>query len=209
MSVYELREGFCSQEIPEDVLERISGVSLKPDVEVTEKDLSYLNVRYYDFEHNICDGELIVDRRLAAEVLEIFAELFDNGYEIEKIRLVDCYGADDDLSMADNNSSAFNYRTVSGTQTVSAHGYGRAIDINPLYNPYIVGEKIMPPNGEPYADRSRDFAHKIDEDDICYKIFTSHGWRWGGHWQTQKDYQHFYKEHKHPMKTLLRLLKKR
>ena len=208
MSVFVLREGFSCQEIPDDILEFITGVSLKPNENVKAEDLSYLKLRYYDFDHNVCDGEMIVDRRLAKEVLQIFSELFDSGYEIEKIRLVDHYGADDDLSMADNNSSSFNYRTVSGTQTVSAHGFGRAIDINPLYNPYIVGEKIMPPAGEAYADRSRDFEHKIDEEDICYKIFTARGWRWGGHWQTQKDYQHFYKEHKHPMKTLLRHLKK-
>lgn len=202
-----LREGFTAQDIPSEIKEQITGVSYKENDNIKLHDLSYLRVKHYDLTHTVREGELIVNRRLAEEVLEIFAELFDNEYEIEKIRLVENYGADDDLSMADNNSSAFNYRVVSGTQTVSAHGYGRAIDINPLYNPYIVGDKIMPPNGAPYADRSKQFPYKIDENDLCYKVFTRRGWRWGGHWKTQKDYQHFYKERKHPVRTVIRRIR--
>ena len=198
------REGFTAEPVPENIRKLMTGKTYKPNKNIGLDDLSYLRVRYYDFDHKIRQGEIIVNKALAKDVLEIFAELFDAGYEIEKIRLADYYDADDDLCMADNNSSSFNYRVVAGTQTVSAHGYGRAIDINPLYNPYIVGDKIMPPNGEPYADRSKSFPHKIDENDICYKIFTSRGWRWGGHWNTQKDYQHFYKERKNPVKTLIR-----
>ncbi len=101
--------------------------------------------------------------------------------------------ADDERSMADNNSSAFNYRVVADTDIVSMHAYGRAIDINPLINPYIVGEKVMPANGAEYANRKGKFPHKIDHDDLCYKLFKSKGWTWGGDWKTQKDYQHFYK----------------
>ena len=203
-----LREGFTADAIPQKVRAFMTGKTYKPNENIGYDDLSYLRVKYYDFEHKVQSGEIIVNKALAGEVLEIFAELFDAEYEIEKIRLADHYDADDDLCMADNNSSSFNYRVVAGTQTVSAHGYGRAIDINPLYNPYIVGDKIMPPNGKPYADRSKSFPHKIDENDICYKIFTSKGWRWGGHWKTQKDYQHFYKQRQNPVKTLIRRILK-
>ena len=137
------REGFTTEELPNEVIERIKGVSYKENPYVKLGDLAYLRVRYYDFEHKVQSGELIVARKLAQEVLDIFYELFEGGYEIEKIRLVDEYDADDERSMADNNSSAFNYRVVAGTNTISAHSYGRAIDINPLINPYIVGNKVM------------------------------------------------------------------
>lgn len=153
-------------------------------------------------------GELIVARKLAQEVLDIFYELFEGGYEIEKIRLVDEYDADDERSMADNNSSAFNYRVVAGTNTISAHSYGRAIDINPLINPYIVGDKVMPANAAEYADRDKAFDHKIDRTDLCYCIFRRHGWKWGGDWNNSKDYQHFYKEYDSPLKMAVNKLKR-
>ena len=101
--------------------------------------------------------------------------------------------------MLDNNTSCFNYRTVDNTTTISKHGLGIAIDINPFYNPYIKtnpdGSLYISPSGsEIYADRNVDFPHKIDESDLCYQLFTSHGFKWGGHYKTIKDYQHFYKE---------------
>ena len=201
-------EGFTAEELPNEVIERIKGVSYKENPHVKLGDLAYLRVRYYDFEHKVQSGELIVARKLAQEVLDIFYELFEGGYEIEKIRLVDEYDADDERSMADNNSSAFNYRVVAGTNTISAHSYGRAIDINPLINPYIVGNKVMPANAAEYADRDKDFDHKIDRTDLCYCIFRRHGWKWGGDWNNSKDYQHFYKEYDSPLKMAVNKLKR-
>ena len=88
--------------------------------------------------------------------------------------VTDEYDADDDRSMADNNTSCFNYRFVPHTTRVSKHGRGLAIDLNPRYNPYIVtvdGQKeITPPNGTEYADRSADFPYKIDENDLAYRL---------------------------------------
>ena len=201
------REGFTAEELPNEVISRISGVSYKENPYVKLSDLSYLKVKYYDFDHNVQSGELIVAKKLAEEVLDIFYELFEGEYEIEKIRLVDEYDADDERSMADNNSSAFNYRVVADTDTISAHSYGRAIDINPLINPYIVGDKVMPANAVEYADRGKDFEHKIDRTDLCYCIFKRHGWKWGGEWHSSKDYQHFYKEYNTPFKTVVKKLK--
>ena len=107
------------------------------------------------------------------------------------------YDADDESSMSDNNSSAFNFRFISHTTKISKHGMGMAVDINTLYNPYVKtvdGElSIEPANGADYIDRSRDFSHKIDHDDLCYKLFTEHGFEWGGDWTHSKDYQHFEK----------------
>ena len=201
------RDGFTAEELPEEIKDRIIGVSYKENPYVKLSDLSYLRVRYYAFEHKVQSGELIVARKLAEEVLDIFYELFEGGYEIEKIKLVDEYDADDERSMADNNSSAFNYRVVADTNTISAHSYGRAIDINPLINPYIVGDKVMPANAVQYADREKSFEHKIDRTDLCYCIFKRHGWKWGGDWRNSKDYQHFYKEYNSPLRMVVRKLK--
>jgi hypothetical protein len=123
-----------------------------------------------------------------------------NEYHIEKIKLIDEYNGDDTASMLDNNTSCFNYRVVDGTTNLSKHALGCAIDINPFYNPYVVfnkdgsGETYISPKGsEIYADRSADFPYKIDENDLCYKLFKEHGFTWGGDWNSCKDYQHFQK----------------
>ncbi|WP_124097982.1 M15 family metallopeptidase [Ruminococcus sp. Marseille-P6503] len=184
---------FTSQELPESVIKRISGVTYRENPHIKLSELSYLRVGYIDFEGNTQVGELICGKRLSKDMLNIFRELYEAAYPIEKIRLADEYGGDDDRIMADNNTSCFNYRTVAGTDTISLHGFGRAVDINPLYNPYIAGGRVMPENALPYADRTKDFPHKIDRNDICYRIFTAHGWKWGGEWKESKDYQHFYK----------------
>ena len=139
--------------------------------------------------------------------LEIFEMLFEAEYEIERIKLCDEYEGDDEASMSDNNSSAFNYRNVDGTQTLSLHAMGRAIDINPLYNPYITADKVSPANSAPYVDRTKSFSHKIDHHDICYKVFASRGWLWGGDWKDSKDYQHFYKPKENLVKSAVHKLK--
>lgn len=203
-----LREGFSASPIPVAVRERMIGRTYRENSEIHLDDLSYLQVRYLNFNHSIADGELIVHKSLAKEVLEIFEMLFEAEYEIEKIRLCDEYDGDDERSMADNNSSAFNYRNVADTNDLSLHALGRAIDINPYYNPYIVGSKISPANAEKYADRSADFHHKINHHDLAYKVFASKGWLWGGDWTNSKDYQHFYKPKENIVKSAVDKIKK-
>lgn len=198
---------FTAQPLPQDIAEKINGVTYRPNPDIKLSELYYLKLGYIDFEGNTQTGEMICNKKLAAELLEIFKELYEAKYPIEKIRLADEYGGDDDLIMGDNNSSCFNYRTIADTNTVSLHGLGRAVDINPLYNPYIVGEKVMPSNAAPYADRTKDFPHKIDEEDICCKIFIRHGWKWGGAWTNSKDYQHFYKPDGKVKRLIAKLLK--
>ena len=126
---------------------------------------------------------------------EIFKQLYEAGYEIEKIRLIDEYDADDEKSMSDNNSSAFNFRYISYSTKLSKHALGLAVDINTLYNPYVKyvdgRRNVEPANAEKYTDRSIEFPHKIDHGDLCYKVFTEHGFEWGGDWEHAKDYQHF------------------
>jgi hypothetical protein len=189
----EFEDGFSISEISDEVFSRISGVTLPENALIKRSDLRYLRVRHVGFDGSEQTGEIICDRRIADDLLKIFRELFEIRYPIEKIRLADEYGGDDDKIMADNNSSCFNYRCVANTDTLSMHGKGRAVDINPLYNPYIQNGVVMPENAAPYADRTADFEHKITHDDECFKIFAAHGWSWGGDWKTSQDYQHFYK----------------
>lgn len=186
---------FYFTEITDKIFARMQGKSYKDNCTTPIKDLRYLHVLHKDFNGEDQVGELVVNEKIAGVVLRIFKELYANDYEIEKIRLVDEYDADDEKSMADNNSSAFNFRFISYTTKISKHGLGLAIDINPLYNPYVkvVDGKtsIEPANAVEYVDRSRDFEHKIDENDLAYKLFTEHGFDWGGNWTDSKDYQHF------------------
>lgn len=190
-------DGFSYEPINDEVKQRIYGLSYKEDCTVPYEELRYVRVRYIDFDGLMQEGELICNKAIAQDLVEIFYELYQASYPIEKIRLIDEYNADDDLSCLDNNTSCFNYRVVGGSTNLSKHALGLAIDINPFYNPYVTYpngvERISPPGSEPYADRSLDFPYKIDENDLCYQLFAAHGFTWGGHWKTLKDYQHFQK----------------
>lgn len=166
--------------------------------EITFDELRYVHILHYDFDGEVAEGELVCNELIAADLAEIFQELYRNEYRLEKVLLIDEYEGDDTASMEDNNTSCFNYRTVDDTDRLSRHAYGLAIDINPLYNPYITytedgTEKVSPASALPYADRDAGFPYKIDEDDLCYKLFTRHGFTWGGNWNNMKDYQHFQK----------------
>ena len=117
---------------------------------------------------------------------------------MERVCLIDAYNGDDEASMEDNNTSCFNYRTTAGSDSLSRHALGLAVDINPFYNPYLTYNQdgsvnISPAGAEDYADRSALFPYKIDEDDLCCKLFLRHGFTWGGNWNSCKDYQHFQK----------------
>ena len=191
------KEQFYISEIPDDIFEKMQGKSYRADCTLPRENLRYIHVLHVGFDNQVHEGELVVNKDIADDVLEIFKELYESGYQIEKVRLVDEYDADDEASMRDNNSSAFNFRFISHTTKISKHGMGMAVDINTLYNPYVKtvdGElSIEPANATDYVDRSKDFSHKIDHDDLCYKLFTEHGFEWGGDWKHSKDYQHFEK----------------
>ncbi|MBQ9503533.1 MAG: M15 family metallopeptidase [Lachnospiraceae bacterium] len=158
--------------------------------------LRYMKVLYVNYSGVTCEGELVCNKAIADDLIDIFRQLYAANYQICQIRLVDDFMANDDLSIAADNTSCFNYRVVEGTTRLSNHGLGRAIDINPLYNPcvYVKSGRVSPPAGAAYADRSADFPHKIDKNDLAYKLFIAHGFTWGGDWKTLKDYQHFEKK---------------
>ena len=192
-------EEFYMTEITDEIFERIKGKSYPEGATVSLDDLRWLHVMHYGFDGEIHEGEIIVNKAIAEDTLEIFKELFDIKYEIEKIRLIDEYGADDEKSMEDNNSSSFCYRTIAETTVLSNHALGLAIDINTLYNPYVYTRKdgtlfLQPENAADYVDREQENPHFIKNGDECYNIFIAHGFTWGGDWNTKKDYQHFEKE---------------
>lgn len=192
-------DDFYISEIPDDIFAKMQGKSYKEDCTVPREDLRYVHVRHMGFDGEAKDGELVVNKAIADDVLAIFEELYKADYPIEKVHLVDGYDADDEASMSDNNSSAFNFRFISHTTRISKHGIGMAVDINTRYNPYVktVDGKlsIEPANGADYVDRSKDFPHKIDHEDLCYKLFKEHGFTWGGDWTHSKDYQHFERDY--------------
>ena len=183
---------FTYTPLPKEVIEKITGISYKENDNVKIEDLSYLQVTYWGFDDKEYIGEIIVNTKVAGEVIEIFKELHQAKFPIEKIRLIDEYDANDDLSMADNNSSAFCYREIVGSRNkLSNHSYGMAIDINPVQNPYIKKNIILPEAGTEYLDRENIRKGMIVKGDVCYNAFKSRGWTWGGEWNTLKDYQHF------------------
>ena len=188
-------ESFYITEITDDIWQRINGKSFKEDCTLPLEDLRYLHVLHVDAEGVEHEGEMICNVHIADTVLDILRQLYEAGYPIEKIRLVDEYDAVDEASMRDNNSSSFNFRFISHTTTVSKHGLGLAVDINTLYNPYIKyvnNEQVLEPaTAEPYLDREAEFPYKIERGDLCYRLFTENGFEWGGDWTNSKDYQHF------------------
>lgn len=189
---------FTAEAVPDEIFDRINGISYVENENIGRDDLRYLRLLYCGFDGETHVGEMITNAAIADEVLEIFRELYENDYPIEKMLLIDEYGGDDDLAVADNNTSCFNYRVVAGSKKLSRHALGLAIDINPFYNPYVTypdGVKhSSPPGSEPYADRSVDFPYKIGgKDDLCLQLFDAHGYTWGGRWKSVQDYQHFQK----------------
>ena len=142
------------------------------------------------------NGLFVMTTEALVSSLKILSSLLGRHYGRQVILLIDEYDGDDLASMEDNNTSCFNYRPVEGTSSLSKHALGLAIDINPFYNPYITynkdgSEKVSPANASAYADRTASFPYKIDENDLCYQLFKEHGFTWGGHWKSCKDYQHF------------------
>ena len=189
-------EGFKISKIDDKIFARIKGKSFKDDCTLPVEDLRYLNLLHKDIKGNTLQGEMICNVHIAKDLLKIFEKLYRSNYPIEKIRLIDEYDADDETAMRDNNSSCFNFRFVSHTTRVSKHGLGLAVDINTLYNPYhkvVDGEEIIEPaTAKEYLDRTKIFPYKIEENDLCCKLFKEHGFNWGGNcWDNRQDYQHF------------------
>lgn len=189
---------FSINAIPDSIFALMRGRSYKSDCTIARSSLRYILCLHRDDGGRAIVGEMVVNKAIADDVLHIFRELFEGGYPIERMRLIDYWDADDERAMTANNSSSFNFRFISHTKKVSKHGMGMAIDINPLYNPYTKTLRngtiiVEPAAGKAYLDRRRQFRYKITRGDLCHRLFRKYGFRWGGDWKTMKDYQHFEK----------------
>lgn len=167
-----LEEALQDKEIPEEIRNTVTLVT----------------VPYFSFEGTEKEGQLVVHKDLASDIETIFAKLFVMRFPIQQMVPIVAYDWNDDASMQANNSSAFNYRVIAGTDRLSNHAYGRAIDINPMQNPYVGASGIVMPAGAVY-DRTR----KGTVTDDVAGVFQSYGWYWGGDWTDRKDWQHFEK----------------
>jgi D-alanyl-D-alanine carboxypeptidase-like protein len=173
--------------------QRMAGVSWHRGCPVGFADLRLLTVSHWGFDGRIHRGRLAVHRDAAGEMLAAMRSLYRLRFPIRQMSLVDAYGADDHRSMAADNTSAFNCRFVAGQPGVwSEHAYGRAIDVNPIENPYVTGSGyVSPPAGAPYARRSRHHRGMIHRNGPAAHAFAAVGWEWGGSWPWPRDYQHF------------------
>jgi len=167
------------------------GTSWRPGCPVGPSSLRTVVASHWDNGGNVRTGRLVVHASLADDVADVLQDLYEARFPIHRMVPVAEYGADDDASMAANNTSAFNCRAITGGSSFSEHSYGRAIDVNPLVNPYVSGSTVLPPGGAPYADRSRDVPGMIHAGDEVVRAFAARGWSWGGSWTRPKDYQHF------------------
>ncbi|MBE5040329.1 M15 family metallopeptidase [Ructibacterium gallinarum] len=189
--------------IPASLRSIMQGVSMPEGASVTFDDLAYLTIPHYNYQGEVTQGHMVVDAALADEILEIFEKLFLLQFPIEQMEPIDYFVSYidetfdnlDRASMGQNNTSSFYYRNVNGTNRISYHAYGRAIDINPRTNPYCIPSSgyVSPANAYAYADRSQDLPGMIHQGDPVYQIFIEYGWEWGGDWSDEKDYQHFQK----------------
>jgi hypothetical protein len=165
--------------------------SWRPGCPLDVDELRGVNVLHWGFDGEPHTGRLIVAESLTDDVIAIMEDLFEAGFPIERMEPIDRYDGDDDRSMAANNTSAFNCRPVTGGSSWSEHSYGRAIDVNPLLNPYVRGGTVLPIDGARYADRDLDIPGMIHPGDEVVDAFAARGWAWGGSWSGTKDYQHF------------------
>jgi hypothetical protein len=170
---------------------RMQPSSWRPGCPVGLEQLRYLSVRYWGFDRKPHAGELVVHGDQVVRMLHVLRELWDMRYPIRRMDLIDDFGGSDDASMAADNTSAFNCRPVAGTSRWSEHAYGRAIDVNPVENPYVAGDRVSPPAGKAFVDRTRARPGVIRAGDRVVRAFAAIGWGWGGNFASSKDYQHF------------------
>jgi hypothetical protein len=171
---------------------RMTGVSWRPGCPVHLRDLRAVWPRHWGFDGVVRTGTVIVHRDVAAEIVQVFRRLYAARFPIRRLTPVDAYGASDFRSIEADNTSAFNCRFVEGTRRWSEHAYGRAIDVNPIENPYVSsGGRTSHPASHSYVRRTPVRPGMAVEGGVLVRAFAAAGWGWGGRWSGIKDYQHF------------------
>jgi D-alanyl-D-alanine carboxypeptidase-like protein len=180
------------QPIPQAMRAQMTGVSWRPGCPVGFGELRLVTLTYRGFDGRAHTGRLVANTDATAELVGVFRRLYAAGFPIRRMELVDRYGGDDFRSIEADNTSAFNCRAATGSTHWSQHAYGRAIDVNPIENPYVSGGRSSHPASTPYLDRSRRRPGMAYEAGALVEAFRAAGWGWGGSWTgSVKDYQHF------------------
>lgn len=168
------------------------GATYRPGCPVGPDRLRLIRMNHWGFDGKVHRGELVVHERAVQPLLRVFGKAFDARFPIRRMRPVAAYGGDDGRSMADDNTSAFNCRQVTGDPgRLSRHAHGDAVDVNPVENPYVDrGGTLRPAAGRPHLRRDRPAPGAIRPGDVITRAFEEVGWHWGGTW-SNPDYQHF------------------
>jgi peptidoglycan LD-endopeptidase CwlK len=198
MILFEVLMGnsIMSQDIPTAEIVIDSGMSFSEAIAGTGapedliRELCLLDVYYYSFDGKLHRGQLVVNRLLRREVEGIFAMIRQERFPVAKAVPMVQYGWSDERSMEDNNTSAFNYRLIDGTQRLSRHAVGHAVDINPRQNPVIYSSGRILPAGAVYRPGT---AGTLTADSAVVRAFENKGWRWGGLFDHVRDLHHFQK----------------
>lgn len=190
---FEGPDGFVATARPIDaaLAARMTPTSWRPGCPVGLEELRYLELGYIGFDGATHTGELVVHADAVDAMVTVFQRLWSARFPIHRLQLIDEFGGDDFASIEANNTSAFNCRFVAGTTRWSNHATGRAIDINPIENPYVSGGRTDHPASEPFLDRSSGAPGMLVEGGPAVAAFDEVGWGWGGRWNGDLDYQHF------------------
>ncbi len=167
------------------------GASYRSGCPVAPDALRLLRLSYVTFDGLSATGELVVNAEIAEDVVAVFTELYRSRFPIRSMTTIEAFGAEDQASMAADNTSAFNCRPITGGGGWSLHSYGVAIDLNPRENPYVSGGTVLPPEGRDHLDRMSQAPGMIQSGDPVVTLFAAHGFDWGGYWTDPVDYQHF------------------
>lgn len=188
----------------DSALSHEEAVRAKPENNCPEEVLlsqELVTVTYFNFDGVECQGQIVVHRDVADDVRKVFAHIYETRFPVAKVIPIadEKYRWDDEVSCEDNNSSAFNYRMMTQVAKLSNHALGKAIDINPLQNPFMRlgadGKEVMylvPKNGS----YELDALGTLHQDHSVVILFKELGWKWGGDWsplEGRVDYQHFEK----------------
>jgi hypothetical protein len=180
------------QPVPPAMRAQMTGVSWHPGCPVGLADLRLITLSYRGFDGRDHVGRLIANRDAAAALVAVFRRLYAARFPIRRMEPVDRYGGDDYRSIEADNTSSFNCRAATGSTRWSNHAYGRAIDVNPIENPYVSGGTSSHRASGPYLDRSRHRLGTAYAGGVLVDAFRSVGWGWGGSWSgSVRDYQHF------------------
>jgi hypothetical protein len=165
----------------------------RPGCPVPLSGLRRVTLTYVGFDGRAHRGAIVVGAAVAAPVARAFGELYAARFPIRRMRPISAYGGSDDRSMAADNTSGFNcrYAVAAGPKRWSVHAYGKAIDVNPVENPYLEGGRVLPPAGRAFVDRARVRPGMATAGGVVVGAFASVGWLWGGRWSGSPDWQHF------------------